>query len=77
MAKKIVEPKAGQVITVGKEGPPRLLVKSMTVSGDLDAMDFDGDMMFQGLLKNGGLYDGHYVFAAHSLEQYFNKRKAK
>lgn len=74
MAKRIVEPAAGQVITVGKNGPPRLLIRSLYTSNDLDAIDFNGDMMFQGLLERGALYDGHYVFAAHSLEEYFKKQ---
>jgi hypothetical protein len=72
--RKKLEPTAGQVITVGKGGVPRLLIKSQTTHGDLDAVDFAGEMQFQGLLKRGVLYDKTYVFAAHSLEAYFKKQ---
>ncbi len=74
MAKRTVKPTSGQVITVGKDGPPRLLVESQTTKGELDVFELNGRIAYKDVLKSGALYDGYYLFAAHDLESYFKKK---
>jgi hypothetical protein len=73
MKKRLVKPKSGQVITVGNHGPPRLLIQNK-LTGDLNAMDFSGEVVAFDVINSRVLFDNTYLFAAHDLESYFKKQ---